>query len=184
MTSPASRAGLQAGAVIAAIDGQVPISTADYSWALHQFPDQGTLNLTIENPGGAPQYVVVPMSLEPGWQAATGMTQRVGNWPMRAMAFGGMRLEAMSDADKRSKGISADEMALLALNVGQYGRHALAKKQGFKKGDIIVEVDGSRTARSEGDLMADILLNQKAGTRIPATVLRNGKEIDLKIPVQ
>ena len=90
----------------------------------------------------------------------------------------------MSNNDKKAKGIAADKMALLALNVGQYGRHALAKKQGFKKDDIIVEVDGDRSSRTEGDLIADILQTRKPGAKIPAKVLRNGKEIDLKIPVQ
>lgn len=179
--SPAAEAGLQAGDRILKVDGQAAISEADFRWALEQFPDSGALPLLVERGG---KSATINLALESGWRAELGMSKRIGNWPMRAMAFGGMRLEELSADDKKSKGIATDKMALLALNVGQYGRHALAKKQGFKKDDIIVEVDGDRSALSEGDLMADILLTRKPGAKIPATVLRDGKEIDLTIPVQ
>ena len=181
--SPAAKAGLRVGDEIRLVDGQALVSEADFRWALHQFPDAGKLALEVQR-GDKAADTTISMPLAHGWRSALGMTKRVGNWPMRAMAFGGMRLEAMSDEDKRTRGIGADKMALLALNVGQYGRHALAKKQGFKKGDIIVEVDGDRSPLTEGDLMANILQTRKPGARIPARVLRNGRELDLKIPVQ
>lgn len=179
--SPAAAAGLAAGDSIVSFAGQTCVSEADFRWALDQFPDSGSLPIEVQR---GDKTATVNLKLDQGWRAANGMTQRVGNWPMRAMAFGGMRLEEMSADDKKSKNIPEDKLALLALNVGQYGRHALAKQQGFQKDDIIVEVDGDRSARSEGELMADILQKKKAGARIPAKVLRSGKEIELKIPVQ
>jgi C-terminal processing protease CtpA/Prc len=179
--SVAAKVGLLAGDRILSIHGQAAVSEADFRWALEQFSDSGDLPLEIERGG---KTATVKLALEHGWRAELGMAKRVGNWPMRAMAFGGMRLEAMGDDDKKRNGIETDKMALLALNVGQYGRHALAKKQGFKKDDIIVEVDGDRSPLSEGDLMARILQTRKPGVKIPAKVLRNGKELDLEIPVQ
>ena len=181
--SPAAKAGLRVGDGIWFIDGQVPVSEADIRWALHQFPDSGVLTLDVQR-GDKAADLTLELKLEHGWRSKLGMTKRVGNWPMRAMAFGGMRLEAMSRDDKKTKGIAAGKMALLALNVGQYGRHALAKKQGFKKDDIVVEVDGDRSPLTEGDLMANILQTRKPGAKIPAKVLRDGKEIALQIPVQ
>ncbi len=179
--SPAAKAGLKSGDIISTLAGQPIISTADCSWALHQFPESGVLPIVARRGDKTGNF---KLQLEPGWRTVNGMNQRVGNWPMRAMAFGGLRLEAMEEDAKKAKGIPPGKLALLALNVGQYGRHALAKKQGFKKDDIIVEVDGDRSPLSEADLMEDILLHHKPGDRIPVTVLRGGKEIPLKIPVQ
>ena len=73
---------------------------------------------------------------------------------------------------------------MLAKHVGQYGNHAAAKREGFKKGDIIVEIDGSTKNITESKLIGDLIQNHKPGDKVPVVVLRNGARKELKIPIQ
>ena len=75
-------------------------------------------------------------------------------------------------------------LALLAKHVGEYGEHAAAKRAGFRKGDVLVEYDGSRASRTETEIMARALNEQRPGDKTPVKVLRGGKEISLEMPVQ
>lgn len=75
-------------------------------------------------------------------------------------------------------------LALEALHVGEYGKHAAAKKAGFRKGDLIVEIAGSTAPLSEIDLLAKNLREKKPGEKVPVVVLREGKRVALEMPVQ
>lgn len=161
--------------------GQPLISVADISWVLHHAPDTGQLRALVDRNG---EQVSLDLKLPMGWRHATDISRRVGTWPMRRMAFGGMKLQALSNDEKAKHGIEEGKLALHAEHVGQYGAHAAAKKKGFKKGDIIVEIDGSDGPLTESRLIARHLTEHKPGDKIPATVLRNGKRLELEIPVQ
>ena len=81
-------------------------------------------------------------------------------------------------------GLSQNELALEAKHVGQYNKHALAKRAGWRKGDILIEIAGDNQRRSEGELIGWILEKQKPGQSLQGIALRSGKKINLKIPVQ
>lgn len=179
--SVAAKAGFRAGDEILALEGQPLVSAADFSWVLHRFPESGALHATIRR-GGTTSEVSVPLS--EGWRAAHENTRRVGYWPMRAMAFGGMRLEPLDDGAREARGIGEGKLALLVLHVGQYGKHAAAKNAGFRKDDILVEVAGSDAALTEIELLARNLLKQKPGDKVPVVVLRGGQRVALEMPVQ
>ncbi len=100
------------------------------------------------------------------------------------MAFGGMKLEALAEDARRTRNLSADDLALEVMHVGQYGKHRLAKNAGFRKGDVIIEVDGSRTPMTESNLMGKILTDYRTGSQIPVVVLRGSEEVKLKLPTQ
>ncbi len=180
--SPAGQAGLRAGDRLASFGGQPLISTADVSWVLHHFSNGGGgLGAGIVRNGKSITYKVdIPQE----WREKSDMSRRVGAWQMRMMAFGGMRLEELPDDERRKLGINDDQLALFAKNVGKYGKHALARKQGWKIGDILVEVDGDDTRITESQLLGRILQANKPGDRIPVAVLRGKKRMPLKIPVQ
>ena len=74
--------------------------------------------------------------------------------------------------------------ALRAKHVGEHGDHAKGKQAGFLKGDILVEFDGSRSRRSETQLIATNFSNRRPGDHVPVKVLRDGREIMLQMPVQ
>lgn len=179
--SVADQAGIRAGDQILSLDGQSLVSVADFSWALHQFPEAGAIKVGILRDGKLSGFSI---ALPPGWRHATDFARRAGTWPMRAMAFGGMRLESLNDGERKARGIEAGKLALLALNVGEYGKHAAAKKQGFQKGDVIVGIAGSDAPLTETELLARHLLKHRPGEKIPAVVLRDGKRVALTIPIQ
>ncbi|MBL9158936.1 MAG: PDZ domain-containing protein [Verrucomicrobiales bacterium] len=95
-----------------------------------------------------------------------------------------MKLEPLDDAARTGRGIAVGSLALEVLHVGEYGKHAAAKKAGFRKGDILVEVDGSTEALDEIDLLAKHLLERKPGATVPVVVLRDGARVALGMPVQ
>ena len=179
--SPADEAGFLPGDHIASMEDQPLISVADISWVLHHAPNSGALKAVVDRNG---ETIDIDLKLPMGWRHATDISRRVGTWPMRRMAFGGMKLKALSDEEKSEHGIEEGKLALLAEHVGQYGAHAAAKKSGFVKGDIIVEVDGRDAPLTEARLLAKHLTERRPGDRVPAKILRNGKRLDLEIPIQ
>ena len=60
----------------------------------------------------------------------------------------------------------------------------VAKKAGFRKGDIIVEIVGSTAPLSEIDLLAKSLREKRSGEKVPVVVPREGKRVALEMPVQ
>ena len=68
--------------------------------------------------------------------------------------------------------------------VGQYGKHAAAKKAGFVKDDVIVAIDGVTTRTTEGELIGRLLQTRKAGESADVTVLRGSERVTLKLPMQ
>ncbi|MCE9527661.1 MAG: PDZ domain-containing protein [Planctomycetales bacterium] len=69
-------------------------------------------------------------------------------------------------------------------HAGEYNEHAAAKNAGFRKGDIIGELDGSSASLTESELLGAMMNGKKPGDKVPAVVLREGKRIELKLPIQ
>lgn len=179
--SVAFLAGVKVGDKLLSLDGQPLVSVADLSWVLHRFPGSGELRGSLLRDGVMKE---VTLDLSEGWRAASANPRRVAYWPMRAMAFGGMKLEALDEEAKKARGIEPGKLALLLLHVGEYGKHAAAKKAGFRKEDVIVEVAGSDTPVTEIELLANILIEKTPGDKVPVVVLRGGQKVPLEIPIQ
>jgi hypothetical protein len=113
--SIAAKAGLQLGEQILTADGQPLISIADFAWALHRFPEQGTFKLQVRR-GDAQREVAVP--LQAGWRHDADISTRVGTWTMRAMAAGGLVLIDLTDEERQARGLPLDGLALLVKGVG------------------------------------------------------------------
>ena len=110
-----------------------------------------------------------------GWRKRSDLSWRVTTWELRRMGAGGLLLEELPSEERRRLGLSDDKVALRAKHVGQYGDHARAKRAGFKKGDIIVAVDGRTDPMSETDFLAYTVQEKLPGDRLELTVVR-GKE--------
>ncbi|MGB0578474.1 MAG: Trx7/PDZ domain-containing (seleno)protein [Limisphaerales bacterium] len=175
--SAAATAGLKQGQQITAVNGQPVVSSADVSWALHNAPDDGALKLSA----GRSQLTV---ALKPGWRNQSHIERRVGTWPMRAMASGGMKLEDLSEAERRKRGIAKNKLALFAKRVGRYGKHGAAKRAGFRDNDIIIALAGDTTRLSESEFIGQMITNHKPGAKISTTVLRGNRRLNLKLPIQ
>jgi len=179
--SSAAVAGLKTGDEIVSLSGQPLISTADFSWVLHNSPDSGVLSTVVKRDG---KDTTINIELPAGWRTGSDISDRVGTWPMRAMAFGGMLLVELSERERNTHKLASGVLALYAKHVGQYGIHAAAKREGFRKGDIIVEIAGSTKNLTESELIGRLIQNYKPGQKVPVTVLRKGIRKKLKIPVQ
>ncbi len=179
--SPAAKAGVQAGDLFVSLNQQPLASIADVSWALHRSPDSGSLVITILRGG---KMIEVSFDLPAGWRLKSDISRRAGTWPMRAMAFGGMKMDDIPDDERATLGLNKEQMALRIFNVGQWGEYAKAKQAGFLKDDILVEVGDLKQRFTESAIIGHLLLNHLPGERLPAVVLRGGKRVELKLPQQ
>jgi hypothetical protein len=187
--SPAKRDGLRAGDEIRELAGQPILSTADIQWVLHHAPASGSLAIVVVHPGDAGKETGEfdpdqKLSLPFGWRSADDISWRASSWDLRRMTTGGMLLEALPAEERAKLGIKDGAMALVAKHVGQYGEHAAAKNAGFLKGDVVVSVDGCTDVMTETQWMTWLVNAKKPGEKVPVTVLRDGKKIDLSLPMQ
>ncbi|MGE0607326.1 MAG: Trx7/PDZ domain-containing (seleno)protein [Pirellulales bacterium] len=183
--SLAAKAGLKKGDTIGYINLQPIFSTADLQWALH------TADARAEKPGQATalsigvkeRNIELTLELPAGWRRKGDLSWRPTTWELRRMAFGGMLLVPLSQGERAGLKLGKNAGALLAKHVGQYGDHARAKQAGFEKGDIIVAVDGKPCPPRETDLLL-LALEKPPGTKIPVTVRRGTRTMDLEMPTQ
>ena len=179
--SLATKAGFQRGDEILTLAGQPLLSIADVQWVLHHAEDSGTLVAEVKR-GGKTQKL--SLKLEPGWRKKSDISWRTTTWDLRRMGLGGLWLESLPAADKKSAGLEDDALALRVRHVGQYGEHAVAMRAGFQKGDIVVAFDGRTASMSEADLLALAVQKRMPGEKVAVTVLRGGKRIELQFALQ
>ena len=74
-------------------------------------------------------------------------------------------------------------MALRVEHVGQYAPHNRAQQAGFKKEDVLISFDGRTDLARETDLLRYTLNEKKPGESVPVTVLREGKKVELTLPI-
>ena len=179
--SVAGMDGFQPGNVIRTLEGQPLVSIADVQWVLHTASENTMLRAKILR-GGNPKTIT--LSLPKHWRRNSDIRWRVSTWDLRRMGTGGLVMEEMTDAARKKIGIADTEIALLVQYVGWYGAHAVAKRAGFRKGDVIVAVDGQKKRMSDIGFIAYAVQKKKPGNRIDITVLRGGKHVKLKLPMQ
>lgn len=179
--SPGGKAGFKTGDAIKSLGGQPLLSIADVQWVLHRASGDGT-RIKAEVQRGD-QIVNLTLDLPKGWKTADDLSWRASTWDLRRMILGGLVIESLDAAARKDAGIS-DGMALRVKHVGQYGTHAAAKNAGFQKDDIVVAFDGKSDLQRETDILAYGMGRHKPGDRVPVTVLRKGKKVNLMMPIQ
>jgi hypothetical protein len=178
--SVAERAGLQKGDAIVALAGQPLLSIADLQWVLQNTPATAQLAAEVQRDG---KTRTVTLDLRNGWRDGD-ISWRTSTWQLRRMALGGMRLDDISDKERLEAKLPAAGMALRARHVGEFGDHALAKKAGFVKDDVLIAFDGHTERMSESQIIAHLLRQRKPGDVVSATVLRNGERLTLSFAQQ
>jgi len=93
-------------------------------------------------------------------------------------------LEPLPEDKQRELKVSNKQLALRVAHVGQYGDHAVAKRAGFLKDDVVIAIDGDRTPLRESELMAKLLQTKRPADRITLTVLRGSKSLELQFSQQ
>ena len=167
MGSPADEAGLIKGDQLIVMAGQPLISTADVQWVLHTSPSgNGSLPLIIRRSDGTHPKSI---HLKGDWKKAD-IAWRASSW------YGlrqGVKFESVGSADG------------VGLKVaGLFGRGGpKVKEAGLKQNDVIVAVDGKRERMNESDFLVYLRLTHGPGDSVKLTVLRNGQEHDLTVPL-
>ena len=179
--SVSAAAGLLPGDDLLSLADQALISSADFSWVLHRAPESGKLAAVVVRSGVKKALAI---NLLEGWRTRTDISKRVGVWPMRGMATGGMVLEELPDEDRTQRGIEKDKLALYVKGVGKFGKHAAAKNAGVNAEDVLVEIAGVSNRMTEGELIGHLLTRHQAGEVVSATVLRGQKRVEIKLPMQ
>ncbi len=177
----AAAAGLQAGDDIVTLGGEPLVSIADVSWALHRAPATTSMSVEVRRGG---ESKTLTLALADGWRRKSQVALRAAVWPMRGMALGGLKIEDLNDEERTKRSIGADSLALLISGVGQYGMHGAAKKAGFLKDDVIVEIDGKTARMGEAGLLDHLLTKRFPGESVKAVVMRGGQRKELMLPMQ
>jgi S1-C subfamily serine protease len=180
--TPASTAGLAAGDEILALAGQPLLSIADVQWVLHTTSAAG--GELVADVKRANTSVQLRLRLPASWRRAGDLAWRSTSWGLRRMAAGGLVLEEVSPADRRTNGLEESAMALRVKHVGQYGPYSAAKQAGFRVGDVLLEYDGRKDLTRETDLLAHGLTRRKLGDRVSVTIMRDGNKIVLSLSMQ
>ena len=179
--SAAALAGLKTGDDLFLLDAQPVVSEADVSWVLHHAPEAGSLPLVVKRNGAKAS---LRLTLPKDWRLRSDISRRVGTWPLRGMALGGMKLEALSADEQVRLAVPAQGLGLRIAGLGKYGQHAAARNAGFQENDVLLSMDGHASPMPEGELIGRILQKYFAGDTIDVTVLRGGKKLELKLPIQ
>jgi serine protease Do len=178
--SPADKAGVKPGDEFVSLAGQPLLSIADVQWVLHNTPAAARVSAEIRR-GGESQSLT--LTLSEGWRHGD-ISWRVTSWDLRRMAFGGMRLDSVSAEDRRTAHLPARGLALRVRHVGEFGNHAVAKRAGVQKGDVIVSYDGQDREMTESDLIAHAVQRKKPGDEVSIVVLRGGERKSMTIALQ
>ena len=179
--SPAADAGIKQGDELLTLDGQALLSIADVQWVLQNTDSAAALKASLHR---GDEHLDVTITLDEGWRRQSDIGWRVTSWPLRRMVTGGLKLDELPDEGRARYKLDDDDLALLVEHVGQYGPHAAAKRAGFQKGDIIVDVAGESSRMRESDLLAHLMQRTRPGEKVAVTVLRNGRRMSLSLPMQ
>jgi hypothetical protein len=179
--SLAAKAGFMPGDRITRLGGKPLLSIADVQWVLQHTPDKGKVKAEVRRGDKA---VDVTLDLPEGWRRQDDLTWRVTSWGLRRMSTGGMRLERATAEERKKANLPESGMAVRVQFVGQNGPHAAAKQAGFRVNDIIVSYDGRTDLDRETDIFAQGVTKRKPGDKVPVIVVRDGKRVELTLPMQ
>ena len=177
----AEKAGFKAGDEILTLEDQPLLSIADVQWALHGAGDPAALTAQVQR---GRRKIKLTLDLPNDWRRHSDFAWRTTTWDLRRMAAGGMVLQDATPEERRAARLPDDTLGLRVNHVGEYGDHAVAKRAGFKKDDILVSVDGQTGHLSESDLFRHLLQRRLAGDKIPVTVLRGGERMNFELLMQ
>ena len=179
--SSAERDGWRAGDEIMTLAGQPITSIADVQWVLHNAGEEKSLTAEVVRES---KTELLNLSLDRGWRRRGDISWRAGSWDVRRMTTGGMRLDDLSSEARRGLGLADDVLALRVRYLGEYGDHAAAKNAGFRKGDVLVEMDGRDARLTESQWMTTLVNDKRPGDRVAVIVLRDGQRRRFELPMQ
>lgn len=173
--SAAAQAGITAGETVTHMNGQAIASIADMQWVLDDLPNADTeLKVTTSDSGEH------TLTLAAGWKEHD-FSWRGSMWSMPPKF--NVWTPALTPEKQKELGIPADQTPFEVrwINVDEPGGRA-AKDSGLREGDVIVAVGGERlSGMTPPQFSMYLKLHYSPGDKLPLTVLRGGREMELKI---
>lgn len=178
--SAADRAGLKQGDGIISCESQPVIATADIQWVLHRIGSQPSVKIEVERAGAT---VPLSIALEEGWRERDDIAWRATTWEKRRTLTGGMRLEVLSEEERRVTAVSKDSVGLKIKHVGQFSPHDVAKRAGFKAGDIILKFGEWDQPMTESQLLVKLLKEADSGDVYSIDISRDQRKLSLELKI-
>ncbi len=178
--SAAAAAGLRAGDRVTLVNNQAIISIADIQWVLHNLPNRRTL-IKFDVMRGSAMLPLTLVTAE-GWKR-TDISWRGSLWNLRPR----MRVWTpdASAAEVRRLGLPAGQKALKVKWINRGSPEGRAAMQaGMREGDFIIAIEGKPVRMDHRELNYYVKLNYKPGQKLPVTLWRNGRKIELKWPLK
>ena len=100
------------------------------------------------------------------------------------MSAGGIKFGELTPAQKAKLPAFAKNATLYIYRLGKYGEHRLARNKGFKENDVILSWDGKAEITTESDILAYGVTKKSKGQTVTVDVLRSGRKVTLKLPMQ
>lgn len=170
--SPAGRAGLRTGDVLASLNGLPVHSFADIQYALHRAPAKGDIGIEWRHAGHA---MKANLELTDGWRK-TNITWRPSLlYLLPSLTVYGPDLNS---TEKKNLGLSAKQLAFRQ----QTPVHSEAQAMGVKEGDVITGIDNRRMDMTVQEFLGHVRQNYLIGDRVVLNIIRSGKRLEL--PVQ
>ena len=183
--SPASRAGLQQGDVITAVDGQKLEARQTLADAIGAHKPGDTVTLEVTRPGQQPREVKVQLGQNPNDAAKAYLGVRTAGFPMMdqlevgPFPFGASALPGRPDALFEEGGADVQQGAVIR-QVTDQGPAATA---GLQEGDLITAVDGKPL--DDPQALPNAVAGRKPGDPLKLTVHRSGqadaREVEVKL---
>jgi Do/DeqQ family serine protease len=164
--SPAARAGLQPGDVISAIDSLSVEDPNAFDYRFATKPLGGRATVTVERKGRTLNLVV---ALETAPESPREETVIRGRSP-----FAGVRVANLSPALAEELRVAEASNGVIVLDVAG---GSSANMLGFRRGDVVLEVNGTRIARTR-DLEAAA---SKSNRMWEITILRGGQRLSVAL---
>ena len=181
--SRSEKAGFREGDKIIEVQGQPILSIADIQWVLHNAPTSGRVQFEVSRGDGK---VRIALPLEKGWRRASDASWRV-SWDLQGTVAGFM-CKPLPSRERASYGLAEDALALRLAATQSENRYLRfgnpAARNVFRKGDIIVGVDGRNKHMEVREFLAYLLQQKRPGEAVRLTLLRGDtrKELELTIP--
>jgi S1-C subfamily serine protease len=168
--SPAQRAGVQPGDRLVAADGQRLLTFADLTRVLELTPSKGSLPLEWRR---GSETIKASLELSGSWRRTQDPSWRESLHV--AGPGGGFWGQKLAAEDRPKLGLRSGGMAVKVMFI--WGDHP--RRAGIKENDIVVKFDGREDDLTIAQLHAHLNLDRNYGDRIPLTVRRDGKDVDL-----
>ena len=170
--SPAERAGIKAGDLLESADGQRILTFADFNRVLELTRPESVLPVKFKRGNESKSAELKLSGLwrrtdDPSWRESLHVAGPNGG-------FWGHKLD---EDDRKEYGISEGRMAVLINFI--WGDHT--QKAGIKNNDVVVKFDGMTGDMTIPQLHAHLNLNRDYGDRVPLTVRRGGKDVELTL---